>query len=120
MAAATSAIFVVYTALAGNGVAQLTPGEHDPHGQGERPVDRQGRRPRPGIPGDTLRFAVKDIGDKKPGRVFVDYRGSVPDLFGSGRQISVNGRLRHGVFAAQPNSLITKCPDHYAPTTSKT
>ena len=70
------------------------------------------------LSGGLRRFQVKDINDNKPGRVFVDYSGSVPDLFGRGRDISVAGRMRHGSFAATPGSLITKCPDHYAPAKS--
>ena len=116
--AAALAIFVVYTALAGTGVAQLTPstiGTAKGHvllvGKVVGPVEHAG---------DRLRFAVKDIGDNTPGRVHVDYSGSVPDLFRTGRDISVAGAMRHGRFVATPGSLITKCPDHYAPSkTSK-
>ena len=111
--AAALAIFVVYTALAGAGVAQLTPstiagakGDVLLVGKVVGPVRRIG---------DRRRFAVKDIGDSKPGRVYVEYRGSVPDLFRTGRDISVAGVIRHGRFVATPGSLITKCPDHYAP-----
>jgi cytochrome c-type biogenesis protein CcmE len=43
------------------------------------------------------------------------YTGSVPDLFKVGRHIVVDGRLRKGVFVAQPGSMITKCPSKYAP-----
>jgi cytochrome c-type biogenesis protein CcmE len=112
--AAALAIFVVYTALAGAGVAQLSPstiagakGTVLLVGKVVGPVQR--------LSGDRRRFQVKDIGDNKPGRVYVNYRGSVPDLFATGRDISVAGRMRGGSFAATPGSLITKCPDHYAP-----
>jgi cytochrome c-type biogenesis protein CcmE len=111
--AAALAIFVVYTALAGNGVAQLTPssiGTAEGHvllvGKVVGPVKHVG---------DRLGFTVKDIGDKGPARVRVSYSGSVPDLFRTGRDISVAGVMRHGRFVATPGSLITKCPDHYAP-----
>jgi cytochrome c-type biogenesis protein CcmE len=114
--AAALAIFVVYTALAGNGVAQLTPstigtakGSVLLVGKVVGPVQHVGR---------TLRFTVKDIGDRKPARVDVNYSGSVPDLFRTGRDISVAGVMRHGRFVASPGSLITKCPDHYAPAKS--
>jgi len=114
--AAALAIFVVYTALAGAGVAQLTPstihaakGNVLLVGKVVGPVQHIG---------DRRSFAVKDIGGKAPGRVYVDYKGSVPDLFRTGRDISVAGVMRHGRFAATPGSLITKCPDHYAPAKS--
>jgi cytochrome c-type biogenesis protein CcmE len=45
----------------------------------------------------------------------VRYAGSVPDLFKVGRHIVVDGRLRNGVFVAEPGSMITKCPSKYAP-----
>ena len=114
--AAALAIFVVYTALADNGVAQLRPSTiagHTGH------VLLVGRVVRVNQAGQGLRFQVKDIGDRKPTRVLVDYRGSVPDLFRAGRDISVDGRMRNGIFVATPGSLVTKCPDHYAPKSSK-
>ena len=117
--AAALAVFVVYTALAGNGVAQLTPstlGGH--HGQ----VTLVGAVVGP-VRGDAytkhgLRFRVKDIGAKNASRVLVAYRGSVPDLFKVGRHVVVEGALRHGVFVAKPGSLVTKCPSKYAPAKS--
>ncbi len=114
--ASALAIFVVYTALAGAGVAQLTPstistakGNVVLVGQVVGPIQ---------VSGDTRRFAVKDIRSTNTARVYVDYNGSVPDLFKRGSEISVSGEMRHGSFAATPGSLITKCPDHYAPAKS--
>jgi cytochrome c-type biogenesis protein CcmE len=111
--AAALAIFVLYTALAGASVAQLTPstigtakGNVLLVGKVVGPVQRIGA---------SRRFAVKDIGDRTRARVYVNYNGSVPDLFRTGRDISVAGVMRHGRFVATPGSLITKCPDHYAP-----
>lgn len=115
--AAALAIFVVYTALAGNGVAQLTPSTI---ATAKGHVSLVGKVVGPVIPASkgSLRFHVKDIGDGKPARVLVAYRGSVPSLFRTGRDIVVDGTLRNGVFVATRNSLITKCPDHYAPKNS--
>ena len=45
----------------------------------------------------------------------VVYKGSVPDLFKTGREVVVDGKLRNGVFVAVPNSLVTKCPSKYTP-----
>ena len=111
--AAALAIFVLYTALAGASVAQLTPSTIDIArgtvllvGKVVGPIHHVG---------DKLRFTIKDIGDKNPGRVLVEYGGSVPSLFKTTSDVSVSGRMRHGVFAAARDSLITKCPDHYAP-----
>jgi cytochrome c-type biogenesis protein CcmE len=47
------------------------------------------------------------------------YHGTVPDQFKRGADLVVQGRLRNGVFVAQRDSMITKCPDHYAPAKSK-
>jgi cytochrome c-type biogenesis protein CcmE len=114
--AAVLAVFVVYTALAGNGVAQLSPSTLGGHsgdvtlvGSVVGPVtgDAYSRR--------GLRFRLKDIGHATSARVLVAYRGSVPDLFKVGRHIVVEGTLRNGVFVAKPGSLVTKCPSKYAP-----
>jgi len=43
------------------------------------------------------------------------YRGSVPDLFRAGRNVYLRGQLRHGVFVADPGTLVTKCPSKYVP-----
>lgn len=114
--AAALAVFVVYTALAGNGVAQLTPSTVGGHsgdvtlvGAVVGPVSGSADTK------DGLRFRVKDIGKSNVHRVLVNYRGSVPNLFKTGRDISIEGTMRNGLFVAKPGSLVTKCPDHYAP-----
>jgi cytochrome c-type biogenesis protein CcmE len=117
--AAALAIFVVYTALAGSGVAQLKPSTLAGH-SGD--VTLVGAVVGP-VRGDAyahggLRFRLKDIGGRTAARVPVAYRGSVPDLFKVGRHVVVEGTLRHGVFVAKPGSLTTKCPSKYAPAKS--
>jgi cytochrome c-type biogenesis protein CcmE len=111
--AAALAIFVVYTALAGAGVAQLTPSTIGT-AEGHVLLVAQVVGPIKTVDGRRL-FTVKDIRDNRPARVDVAYKGSVPDLFKPGSEISVDGVMRHGTFLATPGSLITKCPDHYAP-----
>jgi cytochrome c-type biogenesis protein CcmE len=117
--AAALAIFVVYTALAGAGIVQLTPSTLAGH-KGD--VTLVGAVVGP-VEGDAytrrgLRFQVKDIGARSADRVLVDYRGTVPDLFKVGRHVVIEGTLRHGVFVAKPGSLVTKCPSKYAPAKS--
>lgn len=117
--AAALAVFVVYTALAGNGVAQLKPSTVAGHG-GD--VTLVGAVVGP-VKGDAytrggLRFQLEDIGKASAARVPVDYTGSVPDLFKVGRHIVVEGTYRNGVFVAKRNSLVTKCPSKYAPAKS--
>jgi cytochrome c-type biogenesis protein CcmE len=118
--AAALAIFVVYTALAGNGVAQLRPSTLAGHtgnvalvGAVVRHSNVDDAHTRSG-----MRFVLKDVRSANPARVPVVYRGSVPDLFKAGSDVVVDGTMRHGVFVATPGSLITKCPDHYAPAKS--
>jgi cytochrome c-type biogenesis protein CcmE len=116
--AAALAVFVVYTALAGNGVAQLRPSTVGGH-TGEIALVGAVIGPVSGnAHAHGLRFVLKDVRSANPARVRVLYRGSVPDLFKTGRDVVVNGTMRHGVFVAKPGSLVTKCPDHYAPAKS--
>ncbi|MDX6370257.1 MAG: cytochrome c-type biosis protein CcmE, partial [Gaiellaceae bacterium] len=60
-----------------------------------------------------LRFQLRDV--KGTATVPVVYKGTVPDLFRTGRDVVVDGRLRDGVFVAVPNTLVTKCPSKYQP-----
>ena len=114
--AAALAIFVVYTALAGNGVADLTPSTVAGHTGNVSLVGKVvGRTQGNAYTHGGLRFQLKDIGRTTTARVPVMYRGSVPDQFKTGADLVVEGTLRNGVFVAKPGSMITKCPDHYAP-----
>lgn len=116
--AAVLAIFVVYTALAGNGVADVSPSTVSGHTGAVSLVGKVVGKPQGNAYQGGLRFRLKDIGHAAPARVAVLYRGSVPDQFKSGADLVVQGTLRNGVFVAQRDSMITKCPDHYAPAKS--
>ena len=59
------------------------------------------------------RFQLRDV--KGTTIVTVVYKGSVPDLFKTGNDVVVDGRLRNGVFIAVPDTLVTKCPSKYQP-----
>jgi cytochrome c-type biogenesis protein CcmE len=113
--AAVLAIFLLYTSIAGGGNPSISPSALD--GRTAK-VQLAGVVLGP-VRGDAhaqgLRFALRDIGGSRSSRVPVLYRGSVPDLFKAGREIVVVGRLRNGVFVAEPGSMITKCPSKYAP-----
>jgi cytochrome c-type biogenesis protein CcmE len=117
--AAVLAVFVVYTAVAGNGIADVTPSTLAGHTDDVALVGKVVGKPHASTNG-VLRFRIRDIGKATAARVPVVYRGSVPDLFKTGSDIAVNGTLRHGVFVAKHDSLVTKCPDHYAGKSSKT
>jgi cytochrome c-type biogenesis protein CcmE len=113
--AAALAIFVVYTALAGNGVADVRPSTLAGHHGDVSLIGKVVGKPQGNqYSAAGLRFRLEDIGRATAARVAVVYHGSVPDLFKSGRDIVVEGRLRNGVFVAKRGSLVTKCPDHYA------
>jgi cytochrome c-type biogenesis protein CcmE len=62
--------------------------------------------------GDVLSFRVRDRSGTAS--VPVRYRGSVPDPFREGREVIVKGRLSEGLFVAEKDSLVTKCPSKFA------
>ena len=74
-------------------------------------------RVQPGVDGDEygkgLRFRLRDIKGGSTKTVTVLYTGSVSDQFRPGREVSVKGELRNGVFVAVKDSLVTKCPSKY-------
>lgn len=109
--AALLAVFLLYTSIAGGGTPSLSPSELPGH-RGE--VTLAGKvvgRPRGDSYGSGLRFRLRDIEGRAS--VAVLYRGSVPDLFRSGRDVAVKGRLRGRLFVAKRDSLVTKCPSKY-------
>jgi cytochrome c-type biogenesis protein CcmE len=117
--ASVLAVFLLYTSIAG-GNPSIAPSEL---------AGRTGEVQLAGVVvgpvrGDAhaagLRFALRDIGGGNRASVPVTYTGSVPDLFKVGRHIVLDGRLRKGVFVAEPGSMITKCPSKYAPKSGDT
>ncbi len=110
--AALLAVFLLYTSIAGGGTPSLKPSQLHGH---KGKVTLTGKVLGP-VTGDAhaggLHFRLRDIDGKAS--VPVVFRGDVPDLFRAGRHISVDGRLRSGVFQGV-NPLVTKCPSKYAP-----
>ena len=111
--AAVLAVFLVYTSLAGGGTPMIQPSELAAQegvvqlgGIVVGPVEGDAR-------GDGLRFRLRDV--KGDATVPVVYTGSVPDLFREGREVMVRGELADGVFTAERDSLVTKCPSKYSP-----
>jgi cytochrome c-type biogenesis protein CcmE len=109
--AATLAVFLLYTSLAGGATRTLQPGGLH---AGLGTVNLAGSVLGP-IRGDAdaggMRFRLRDVGGAAS--VPVLYRGSVPDLFKVGRHVFVRGSLKRGIFVATPGSLMTKCPSRY-------
>jgi len=111
--AAVLAVFLLYTSIAGGGTPSLRPSQLAGH-QGR--VSLMGQvigTPSGDAHAAGLRFRLRDV--KGTTTVPVVYKGSVPDLFKTGRDVVVDGRLRNGVFIAVPDTLVTKCPSKYAP-----
>jgi cytochrome c-type biogenesis protein CcmE len=61
--------------------------------------------------GDELRFEIRDRDGTAS--VPVVYTGVVPDPFREGREVIVSGELNRGMFVAERDSLVTKCPSKF-------
>ena len=112
--AAVLAVFLLYTSFAGGATASLRPSQLAGH-QNEK-VALAGRVVGPvtgNARGQGLHFTIRDIDGTAT--VPVVYTGSVPDLFKVGRHVYMRGSLGNGVFVAEKDSLVTKCPSKYAP-----
>jgi cytochrome c-type biogenesis protein CcmE len=117
--AAVLAVFLVYVSIAGGRTPQVQPSQLAGHAgkvslEGKVVGPVRGR----GYSGSGLRFGVRDMNGTAASAVPVVYHGSVPDLFKTDRVIVVDGQYRNGVFVAQRDSLVTKCPSKYTPAKS--
>jgi cytochrome c-type biogenesis protein CcmE len=111
--AAVLAVFLLYTSIAGGGTPSLRPSQLLGH-QGRVSLMGQVVGTPSGDPHAAgKRFQLRDVKGTKT--VTVVYKGSVPDLFKTGRDVVVDGRMRNGVFVAVPDTLVTKCPSKYQP-----
>ena len=63
-----------------------------------------------------LRVRLRDVKNPSGATVAVVYTGTVPDLFATGRDIVVDGKLQNGTFVADADSMVTKCPSKYSAT----
>jgi cytochrome c-type biogenesis protein CcmE len=111
--AAVLAVFLLYTSIAGGGTPSVQPSEL----RGQTGVITLVGKVQPGYRGDSygdgLRFVLRDREGTSTRTVRVLYTGSVSDQFRANREVSVKGRLQNGVFVAQKDSLVTKCPSKY-------
>jgi cytochrome c-type biogenesis protein CcmE len=112
--AAVLAVFLLYTAVAGNSTPTYTPSQLASHA-GELSVVGKVVGP---LSGDShsargLHFGLKNI-DGKSGVVPVVYHGeSPPPLFKVDRAVVVSGSYANGRVSS--SALITKCPSKYQP-----
>jgi cytochrome c-type biogenesis protein CcmE len=104
------AVFLLYTSLFASGTPSLQPSELVGRKDKVSLSGRVASRPQENAAG-TSRFRLRDI--KGDGTVTVVYRDALPDQFKVGRDISVDGRLRNGVFVGEPGTMVTKCPSKY-------
>jgi cytochrome c-type biogenesis protein CcmE len=109
--AAILAVFLLYTSIAGGSRPQLRPSQLAGHAG---PVSLAGHVVGT-VTGDAhgsgLRFTLRDV--QGTATVPVLYKGTVPDLFRTDRDIVLDGRLQNGVFVGTPGTLVTKCPSKY-------
>jgi cytochrome c-type biogenesis protein CcmE len=112
--AAVLAIFLLYTSLAGGGTPSVSPSELATKNGEVSLAGRVVGRPSGDAHAGGMRFVLEDIEGAQKQRVTVLYKGSVPDLFRSGRDVVVTGTQRaDGLFVTTPGSMITKCPSKY-------
>jgi cytochrome c-type biogenesis protein CcmE len=109
--AAVLAVFLLYTSIAGGGTPTIQPSELNGRTAEVVLAGRVLGPLRGDAHGDGLRFTLRDVQGTKT--VPVVYKGSVPDLFRAGRDISLTGRLENGTFVGKRNTLVTKCPSKY-------
>ena len=108
------AIFLLYTAIAGSGTATIKPSQLTSNvGKVQIVGTVIGPAVGSSYAARGLRFRMRDIDGKVA--VPVVYHGDVGALFKPGQNILVTGRLDKGVFVAQRDSMLTKCPSKYLP-----
>ena len=111
------AVFLLYTALGGNSTPLLQPSNLAGHAG---TISLTGKVVGP-VTGDAkvdgLQFRLHNINGESPLTPIV-FRGSVPDLFKTGRDVNLTGHLdAKGAFVA--NQMTTKCPSKYTATPNK-
>ena len=112
--AAVLAVFLLYTSIAGGGTPSLRPSQLKAQSGTISLVGTVVGKPTGDSHAGGLRFTLRDVKDPSSKTVAVLYKGSVPDLFKTGRDVVVDGRLRNGTFIATPGSMVTKCPSKYS------
>ena len=111
--AAVLAVFLLYTSIAGGGTPSLRPSQLAGHQGRVSLIGHVVGTPSGDAHAGGLRFQLRDVNGTTT--VPVVYKGSVPDLFKTDRDVVVDGRMRNGVFVAVPDTLVTKCPSKYQP-----
>jgi len=66
---------------------------------------------------EVLEFQVRDRNGTAS--VPVRYTGAIPDPFREGREVIVKGTMQNGLFVAEKDSLVTKCPSKFKKETTQ-
>jgi cytochrome c-type biogenesis protein CcmE len=111
--AAVLAIFLLYISFKDDGIPRVEPSELAGRSGEVALVGVVAGRPNGDPHGAGLRFRMRNV--DRSASVPVVYRGSVPDLFRTGRSVHVTGELRNGVFVGKKDTLLTRCPSKYTP-----
>ena len=114
--AAVLAVFLLYTSIAGGGTPSVKPSELAGRTGTVSLVGRVVGKPTGDSHAGGLRFRLRDVKDPTGKTVAVVYTGSVPDLFATGRDVVIDGKLENGTFVAEPGTMVTKCPSKYSAT----
>jgi len=114
------AVFLVYSVVRGSGQMIVTVGQlrSDQDGAATKTVQLTGTAVScqgTSCSGAQAPFTMMVRDEKSSQTLPVRYSGgSVPDAFKTTRHIIVTGQLRGGVFVAEPDTLLTKCPSKYS------
>ena len=104
------AIFLVYVAIAG-GTPQVKPSNVAQHKGSVVLVGTVVSGTIAPAANDGKQFLLRDRDGTA--RFPVVYRDAPPPQFNGGREISLQGYVRGGVFQGQAGSMMTKCPSKY-------
>jgi cytochrome c-type biogenesis protein CcmE len=109
------AVFLVYTAIAGNTTPTLKPSQLAADHPSKLDVEGVvvGTIAGDSHAGGGLRFAIRDIGGKGATVPVVYHGDSPPPLFATGRSVVVSGIYAGG--QVRGTAIVTKCPSKYAP-----
>ena len=111
--AAVLAVFLVYTALTGT-TPSLQPSNLQGHGGTVSLTGKViGQVSGNASEANGLRFKLHNINGVSP-VVPIIYKGSVPDLFKTGRDVNLTGQMEGQTFVA--TAMTTKCPSKYTAT----
>jgi cytochrome c-type biogenesis protein CcmE len=111
--AAVLAVFLVYTALTGT-TPSLQPSNLQGHGGTVSLTGKViGQVSGNASEANGLHFKLHNINGQSP-VVPIVFKGSVPDLFKTGRDVNLTGQLQGQTFVA--TAMTTKCPSKYTAT----